>query len=66
MNFLDFGRMLFWICFSTENNDERRHGSNKSPLNTSIQLVHALEDGEIKKCDGNFYNDHHIYLPIRK
>ena len=37
----------------------------REPSNAPINLDHALEDGEIKECGGNFYDDHQVYLSIQ-
>ena len=37
----------------------------REPSNAPINLAHALEEGEIKECGGNFYDDHQVYLSIQ-
>ncbi|KAL8702490.1 MAG: hypothetical protein Q9201_004330 [Fulgogasparrea decipioides] len=37
----------------------------REPSNAPINLDHALEEGEIKECGGNFYDDHQVYLSIQ-
>ena len=35
------------------------------PSNAPINLDNGLEDGEIKECGGNFYDDNEVYLSIQ-
>ncbi|KAL9044562.1 MAG: hypothetical protein Q9214_002311 [Letrouitia sp. 1 TL-2023] len=37
----------------------------REPSNAPINLDHALEEGEIKECGGNFYADDKVYLSIQ-
>ena len=37
----------------------------REPSNAPINLNHALEEGEIKECGGNSYDDHQVYLSIQ-
>lgn len=37
----------------------------REPSNAPINLDHALEEGEIKECGGNFYDDDQVYLSIQ-
>ena len=51
---------LVGAAIAAPNGLERRE-----PSNAPINLAHALEDGEIKECGGNFYDDHQVYLSIQ-
>ncbi|KAL9608846.1 MAG: hypothetical protein Q9167_006332 [Letrouitia subvulpina] len=37
----------------------------RGPSNAPINLDHALEEGEIKECGGNFYDEQQVYLSIQ-
>ena len=51
---------LLGAAVAAPNKLERRE-----PSNAPINLDHALEEGEIKECGGNFYDDHQVYLSIQ-
>ena len=38
----------------------------REPSNAPINLDHALEEGEIKECGGNSYDDQEVYLSIQR
>lgn len=38
----------------------------RAPSNHPINLEHALEEGEIKECGGEFYDEHQVYLSIQR
>lgn len=51
---------LIGAAIAAPNGLERRE-----PSNAPVNLAHALEDGEIKECGGNFYDEDQVYFSIQ-
>lgn len=55
-----FAFLLLGAAVAAPNKLEQRE-----PSNAPINLDHALEEGEIKECGGNFYAEDKVYLSIQ-
>ena len=56
-----FLALILGVAIAVPNKLERRE-----PSNAPINLDHGLEEGELKECGGNTYDDSQVYQSIQR